>query len=212
MFEKWKTCPNDESFSVIYLAYGSNLNTEQMSFRCPGAVIYDAATLQDYELVFRGSPLGAFASIEPHPGGSVPVLIWEVSRQNIAALDIYEGFPLHYRKETLKCTALGREIHPFAYIMNETIGPYNLPSKTYFQTIYEGYKEFRFDTDTLCDAVYRSYLKSSVMEVNYKMTETIREEILAVRDTGAANMLDLNAVEYIAYHMNYFDLVNYPES
>ena len=30
------------------------------------------------------------------------------------------------------------------------------------------------------------------------MTQTIKEQILAVRDTGETNMFDVNAVQYIA--------------
>ena len=39
------------------------------------------------------------------------------------------------------------------------------------------------------------------------MTETIRKQILAVRDTGLTNMFDTRAVQRIAYEMDFFDLV-----
>ena len=59
-----------------YLAYGSNMNLEQMAARCPGAKPLGTAVLHDYKLVFRGSRGGAVATVEPHKGGSVPVLLW----------------------------------------------------------------------------------------------------------------------------------------
>ncbi len=43
------------------------------------------------------------------------------------------------------------------------------------------------------------------------MTETIKEEILAIRDTGATNMLDVQTVQRMAYEMEYFDLVMFIE-
>ena len=43
------------------------------------------------------------------------------------------------------------------------------------------------------------------------MTDTIKEQILAVRDTGLTNMFDLNAVQRIAYDMDFFDLVCFLE-
>ena len=144
----------------LYLAYGSNLNTRQMSFRCPEASLYDVALLPDYELVFRGMPHGAYASIEPHPGMNVPVALWKVSKSDIDSLDSYEGFPRHYRKETVSGIASGKKTDAFVYIMNESMGAYNLPSRTYLQTIYEGYTELGFDVSCLFSAVCRSYLQA----------------------------------------------------
>ena len=43
------------------------------------------------------------------------------------------------------------------------------------------------------------------------MTEKIREQILAVRDTGLTNMFDVNAVQRIANDMDFFEMVVYLE-
>lgn len=43
------------------------------------------------------------------------------------------------------------------------------------------------------------------------MTETIRQQILAVRDTGEANMLDIRMVQYIANREGFYELVIYIE-
>ena len=43
------------------------------------------------------------------------------------------------------------------------------------------------------------------------MTDKVKEQILAVRDTGLTNMFDLNAVQRIAYEMDFFELVNFIE-
>ena len=43
------------------------------------------------------------------------------------------------------------------------------------------------------------------------MDEEVREQILAVRDTGLTNMFDLNAVQRIAYEMDFYELVNFIE-
>ena len=43
------------------------------------------------------------------------------------------------------------------------------------------------------------------------MSETIREQILAVRATGLTNMFDINAVQRIAFDVGYYELVNYLE-
>ena len=41
------------------------------------------------------------------------------------------------------------------------------------------------------------------------MTKTIKEQILAIRDTGETNMFDVNAVQYIANREGYYELVVY---
>lgn len=43
------------------------------------------------------------------------------------------------------------------------------------------------------------------------MTETIRQQILAVRDTGEANMLDTRMVQHIANREGFYELVIYIE-
>lgn len=43
------------------------------------------------------------------------------------------------------------------------------------------------------------------------MTDKIKEQILAVRDTGFTNMFDVSAVQRIANDMGFFGLVVYLE-
>ncbi len=43
------------------------------------------------------------------------------------------------------------------------------------------------------------------------MNETVKKQILAVRDTGLTNMFDFSAVQRIAYDMDFFDLVCFLE-
>ena len=43
------------------------------------------------------------------------------------------------------------------------------------------------------------------------MTDTIREQILAIRDTGFNNMFDVPMVRRLAYDRGYYELVLYLE-
>lgn len=43
------------------------------------------------------------------------------------------------------------------------------------------------------------------------MTEKIKEQLLTIRETGLTNMFDLNAVQRIAYDMDFFELVDFIE-
>ena len=56
-----------------YLAYGSNLNKEQMAYRCPGAIPVGTMMLEGYELLFRAPGV---LTIEENAEGKVPIGIW----------------------------------------------------------------------------------------------------------------------------------------
>ena len=85
-----------------YLAYGSNLNLQQMALRCPMAKPVGTAVIRDYELLFKGSKTGAYLTIEPKDGGLVPVAVWEVTADDEKHLDIYEGCPTFYYKKEVR--------------------------------------------------------------------------------------------------------------
>lgn len=43
------------------------------------------------------------------------------------------------------------------------------------------------------------------------MTQTIKEQILSIRDTGLTNMFDVNMVQRLAYERDFYELVTYLE-
>ena len=43
------------------------------------------------------------------------------------------------------------------------------------------------------------------------MTDTIREQILAIRDTGLTNMFDVRTVQRLAFDQDFYELVCYLE-
>lgn len=43
------------------------------------------------------------------------------------------------------------------------------------------------------------------------MTEKIKEQIIAIRDTGLTNMFDTNMVQRLAYERNFYELVFFIE-
>ena len=150
------------SGNKFYLAYGSNLNLEQMKSRCPYAVPLGTAELSGYRLLFKGGRDSAFATVEPFEGGSVPVLLWEITPRDEEALDRYEGWPRFFRKVTVTVTLDGSPVEAMVYIMNEWYQP-GQPEKHYLKTILKGYASAGFDASVLEDAVKASvYPVSSV--------------------------------------------------
>ena len=138
----------------IYLAYGSNLNLEQMSRRCPYAKVLGTTKLEGYELLFRGYHESAVATVEPKDGSSVPVLLWKTTDMDEISLDHYEGFPHHYRKENIKVMFEGKEVEAYIYIMNDG-RPINSPSCFYYTTIREGYIDCGFDINFLKESALK---------------------------------------------------------
>lgn len=136
----------------LYAAYGSNLNKEQMAYRCPTAKPMAVATLKDHQLVFQGRPYGAHANVIPAKGEEVPVAIWEITEKDEAALDIYEGVKSgYYYRDVYEFDINGETVEALIYIM--TPNPYGRPADHYLQTIAEGYVAFNLPIKALNDAV-----------------------------------------------------------
>ncbi len=144
-----------------YLAYGSNLNTDQMLWRCPGAWPLGIAELEGYHLLFKGSKTGAYLTIEPKEGSRVPVAVWEVTEDDEKSLDRYEGFPTFYYKKEMKVKYTGIKTgrnytrNAFVYIMHED-RKCGKPSQRYMLTCLEGYRDFGFDERYLTRAIFDS--------------------------------------------------------
>lgn len=137
---------------ILYLAYGSNLNQKQMAARCPSAKVLGASVIKNYRLIFRGGHDCAVATIEPFLGAEVPVLIWELTPADVAALDHYEGWPSFYRKEEFTLELNDKPVKAMVYIMNEG-RPLGSPDCYYYSVILEGYNSAGFDGDILRKAV-----------------------------------------------------------
>ena len=98
----------------LYFAYGSNINLDQMQYRCPDATVYGQAVLDNYDLRFRGSGV---ATVEPKEGACVYGLLWELTDKCEASLDRYEGYPRLYIKQTLEVRTFdGQRVPVMAYI------------------------------------------------------------------------------------------------
>lgn len=140
-----------------YLAYGSNLNVEQMFYRCPTAKPVGTALIKDYELLFRGSKTGSYLTIGEKKGAVVPVAVWEVQPSDEYKLDCYEGYPRFYYKKDMEIAyklidnGKYKNVDAFVYIMHED-RPIGVPSSFYMEVCLEGYESFGFDDKYLWEA------------------------------------------------------------
>ena len=153
-------------YKRLYLAYGSNINLEQMAKRCPNSKVIGTAMIPDYELKFRG-----VATIVPKKGAEVPVLMWEIDQQDELNLNSYEGFPRLYPKEIFEMEVNGKIREGMAYLMNyKGIAP---PTAQYYNGIKKGYEDNGMDTKYLHDALVRSveYQQEEICESEESMED-----------------------------------------
>lgn len=136
----------------LYIAYGSNLNLSQMAARCPSATIYSTGLLNNWELIFRGSPTNSHATIRKCMGKTVPVLVWNIKPIDEKRLDIYEEYPVYYFKRDIMVNIDGKKKKAMVYVMNESQQP-GRPSHQYVQTILQGYRDNNFNIETLTSAL-----------------------------------------------------------
>ena len=157
---KKKTDYSLPSKPLLYVAYGSNINLPQMSFRCPHSKVVGTAMVKGWELEFRG-----VATIVPKADSEVPVLLWELDPRDIPALNRYEGFPHLYRQQEIEVETPDGEAKGMVYLMNR--GQISPPSQGYLQTIWDGYKANGMDTSYLVEAAARAYDYASDMNIKY---------------------------------------------
>lgn len=123
----------------LNVAYGSNLNLGQMAMRCKAAKVYGKGVLKGYRLLFKGQMENAYCTIEKKRGGKVPVVVWELEPEDV--------------KVTLED---GSIIIAMVYIMTDKILDrihLNLPSRSYLETVKEGYRAAGFDEAFIEDAL-----------------------------------------------------------
>lgn len=156
----------------LYVAYGSNLNTYQMRYRCPTARLVGTGVVKDHELQFKGSKDSAHATIAPSEGSTVPVAVWELQPRDEKALDRYEGFPNYYFKQDIPVEMKnGETVNGMVYIMNLR-QDFGIPSAGYVQTVSEGYHNCRLDTAVLKNAIQQSVSRYAD-SISDKLTSSI---------------------------------------
>lgn len=131
----------------LYVAYGSNLNVQQMSYRCPGATVAFTGYLINWKLLYRGSRTGSYATVKKQKGSRVPVAVWNIDSKNEKALDLYEGYPRFYKKRNVFVQLKnGTRKKAMIYLLPDSATA-GRPSSRYVGTVLQGYKDMGFDTD-----------------------------------------------------------------
>jgi hypothetical protein len=133
---------------MLYFAYGSNLNHFQMKKRCKDSVFLKKINLKDFRLTFRSKYRAA--DIEPKKNSIVPGALFKISKSDEIKLDVYEDFPILYKKHYFYHH--GKKV--MTYIMvKKTL--FTFPREKYLNIIKQGYKDCNLDKQFLLEALKR---------------------------------------------------------
>ena len=123
---------------MLYFAYGSNLNHFQMKRRCKDSVFLKKINLKDFKLTFRSKYRAA--DIEPKKNSNVPGALFEISKSDEKKLDVYEDFPILYKKYYF--TYYKKKI--MTYTMVEKTS-FRFPTERYLNIVKRAYKDCGLD-------------------------------------------------------------------
>ena len=80
---------------TYYFAYGSNMNLDQMAYRCPAASVVENVRLEGYRLTFCGRGKGSgVATILPEEGSQVEGCFGRSHRSVKKAWTFMKGIPI----------------------------------------------------------------------------------------------------------------------
>ena len=133
---------------MLYFAYGSNLNHFQMKRRCQDSIFLKKINLKNFQLTFRSKYRAA--DIEKKKGSSVPGALFEISKNDEKRLDIYEDYPILYKK--FYFSYYRKKVMTYVMVKKTK---FCYPKIKYLNTIKQGYKD--------CN-LKKSFLKKALRE------------------------------------------------
>lgn len=140
---------------MLYVAYGSNMNLDQMDYRCPNSYVVCNGELKGWKLVFN---IHADIIRTGNENDFVPVVVWNVADSDWCMLDMYEGYPTYYVKETVNVILDSGEMEKaIVYVMANNRKGVCPPYQNYFDGIEKGYIENGIDVEYLYEALKYSY-------------------------------------------------------
>jgi gamma-glutamylcyclotransferase (GGCT)/AIG2-like uncharacterized protein YtfP len=119
---------------MLYFAYGSNLNHFQMKRRCKDSIFLKKINLKDFKLTFRSKYRAA--DIEPKKNSTVPGALFEISKSDEKKLDVYEDYPVLYKKFYFHY--YGKKVMTYS-MANKS--QFMFPTERYFNIVKRGYQD-----------------------------------------------------------------------
>ena len=131
---------------MLYFAYGSNLHHFQMKRRCKDSIFLKKINLKNFRLTFRSKYRAA--DIEPKKNSIVPGALFEISKIDEKKLDLYEDYPIVYKKHYFYY--YGKKVMTYTMV-KKTL--FTFPTERYLNIIKHGYKDCKLDNKYLVKAL-----------------------------------------------------------
>ena len=131
---------------MLYFAYGSNLNHFQMKRRCKDSKFIKKINLKNFNLTFRSKYRDA--DIEKKINSLVPGGLFEISKSDEKKLDVYEDFPILYKKHYFEY--YGKKVMTYTMVKKT---PFKFPTERYLNIVKRGYKDCNLETKYLKKAL-----------------------------------------------------------
>ena len=132
---------------MLYFAYGSNLHHFQMKRRCKDSEFLKKIVLKDFRLTFRSKYRAA--DIEPSKNSFVPGGLFEISKSDEKKLDVYEDFPILYKK--FYFYHYGKKVMTYTMVKKT---PFRFPTERYLNVVKRGYLDCELDQKFLKKALF----------------------------------------------------------
>ena len=123
---------------MLYFAYGSNLNHFQMKRRCKDSVFLKKINLSNFKLTFRSKY--RTADIETKKNSIVPGALFEISKSDEKKLDVYEDYPVLYKKYYF--TYYSKKVMTYTMVKKSA---FKFPTERYLNVVKRGYKDCGLD-------------------------------------------------------------------
>jgi gamma-glutamylcyclotransferase (GGCT)/AIG2-like uncharacterized protein YtfP len=140
---------------MMYFAYGSNMDLEQMKARCPGTRVMGVAHLSHYRMAFTRwsrSWKSGTADILPDFGKTVFGALYDLSLDDLKKMDKFADYPNSYIRQDVFVN-FGDERLPALTYVARRLGVF-LPSKSYIGKMVRGAESHEISEE------YITYLKS----------------------------------------------------
>ena len=131
---------------MLYFAYGSNLNHFQMKRRCKDSKFIKKIKLKDFQLTFRSKYRAA--DIESKKNSIVPGGLFEISKSDEKKLDVYEDYPILYRKHYFKYC--GNKVMTYTMVKKTQ---FRYPTEKYLNVVKIGYRDCKLEKKYLSKAL-----------------------------------------------------------
>ena len=131
---------------MLYFAYGSNLNHFQMKRRCKDSIFLKKYELKGFRLNFRSKYRAA--DIEKKNNSLVPGALFEISKSDEKKLDIYEDYPILYKKYYF--LYYGKRVMTYTMVQKSS---FKFPTERYLNIVKRGYEDCKLDKKYLRKAL-----------------------------------------------------------